>query len=90
MAVAMVAAGLPFMKGAIGIWSGLGTRIAVALALAVSMVGGMDWGANLALRWAGPGHPWQFLIAYAGMTLGMMAGMVFTCALLDGLRRMTR
>ena len=90
MAVAMVAAGLPFMKGAIGIWSGLGTRIAVALALAVFMVGGMDWGANLALRWAGPGHPWQFLIAYAGMTLGMMAGMVFTCALLDGLRRMTR
>lgn len=90
MAVAMVAAGLPFMTGAIRVWSGLGTRISVGVALAVSMVGGMDWGANLALRWAGPGHPWQFLIAYAGMTLGMMAGMVFTCALLDGLRRMSR
>jgi hypothetical protein len=50
------------------------------------MAGGMNWGASMALRWAGPGHPWQFLIAYSGMTGGMMAGMLFACALIEALR----
>jgi len=60
------------------------------VALAVSMAGGMDWGATRALRWAGPGHPGQFLIAYAGMTAGMMAGMLFTCAVSEALRHRIR
>jgi hypothetical protein len=50
------------------------------------MAGGMNWGAALVLRWAGPGHPWQFLIAYGGMTLGMMSGMLFVCAFTEALR----
>jgi heavy metal translocating P-type ATPase len=90
MTLAMVAAGLPFMRGAITAWTGPWTRLAVAVALAVSMAGGMDWGATRALRWAGPGHPGQFLIAYAGMTAGMMAGMLFACGVLDALRRRAR
>ena len=90
MTLAMVAAGLPFMRRAILMWTGFWTRLAVAVALAVSMAGGMDWGATRALRWAGPGHPGQFLIAYAGMTAGMMAGMLFTCGVLEALRRRTR
>ena len=90
MTVAMVAGGLPFMKTAILAWPRAGLRWAVAAALAVSMAGGMDWGATVALRWAGPGHPHQFLIAYAGMSLGMLAGMIFACALVETLRRNLR
>ena len=44
------------------------------------MILGMGWGADLALGWAGPGHPAQFLIALTGMTGGMLCGMFFTCA----------
>lgn len=90
MTLCMVAAGLPSMRGAITAWNGTWARIGVAVALAVSMAGGMDWGATRALRWAGPGHPWQFLVAYLGMTVGMMAGMLFTCGVLEALRRRAR
>jgi len=62
----------------------------LTLGRALSMAGGMDWGATRALRWAGPGHPGQFLIAYAGMTAGMMAGMLFTCGVLEAMRRRVR
>ncbi len=90
MTVAMVAAGLPFMKPAILAWPRAGLRWAVGISLAASMAWGMDWGATVALRWAGPGHPGQFLIAYTGMTLGMLGGMVFACALVETLRRNLR
>jgi len=90
MTLAMVAAGLPFMRSAILAWPGPRARLAVGAALALSMAGGMDWGATRALRWAGPGHPGQFLIAYAGMTAGMMAGMLFTCGVLEAMRRRVR
>ena len=87
MTWAMLATGLPFMRGAILPWPKNSIRIAIATALALSMAGGMNWGASLVLRWAGPGHPWQFLIAYGGMTLGMMSGMLFVCAFTEALRQ---
>jgi hypothetical protein len=55
------------------------------LAAAVGMVAGMGFGAEFVLRWAGPGHPHQFPLALAGMSVGMMAGMVFACALGEAL-----
>ena len=90
MTGAMLAAGLPFMRGAILLWPSNGIRFAITTALALSMAGGMNWGAALVLRWAGPGHPWQFLIAYGGMTLGMMSGMLFVCAFTEALRHHLR
>jgi len=90
MTLGMGVAGLPFMRGAILGWPRTGQRLATALALTVSMAGGMNWGASQALTWAGPGHPWQFLIAYGGMTSGMMAGMLFTCAVSEALRHRIR
>jgi soluble P-type ATPase len=86
MTWAMLAIGLPFMRDAILPWPKNSFRVAIATTLALSMAGGMNWGASLVLRWAGPGHPWQFLIAYGGMTLGMMGAMVFACALTEALR----
>jgi hypothetical protein len=56
-------------------------RFWTGLVSGVGMIVGMAWGASLALRWAGPMHPQQFLIALAGMTLGMLAGMIFACEL---------
>ena len=82
----MLVSGLFFMRGAILPWPKNSIRIVIATALALSMAGGMNWGASLVLRWAGPGHPWQFLIAYGGMTLGMMSGMLFVCAFTEALR----
>jgi hypothetical protein len=90
MTGAMLAAGLPFMRGAILLWPSNGIRFAITTALALSMAGGMNWGAALVLRWAGPRHPWQFLIAYGGMTLGMMSGMLFVCAFTEALRHHLR
>lgn len=90
MTVAMLAAGLPFMRGAILPWPKNSIRAFIAMALALSMAGGMNWGAALVLRWAGPGHPWQFLIAYGGMTLGMLSGMLFVCAFTEALRHHLR
>ena len=90
MTGAMLVSGLFFMRGAILPWPKNSLRIAIATALALSMAGGMNWGASLVLRWAGPGHPWQFLIAYGGMTLGMMSGMLFVCAFTEALRHHLR
>jgi hypothetical protein len=44
------------------------------------MMGGMALGAEAALKWAGPMHPHQFLLAYIGMSAGMALGMTFACA----------
>lgn len=90
MTGAMLVSGLFFMRGAILPWPKNSIRIAIATALALSMAGGMNWGASLVLRWAGPGHPWQFLIAYGGMTAGMMSGMLFVCAFTEALRHHLR
>jgi soluble P-type ATPase len=90
MTGAMLVSGLFFMRGAILPWPKNSIRIAIATALALSMAGGMNWGASLVLRWAGPGHPWQFLIAYGGMTAGMMSGMLFVCAFTEAIRHHLR
>ena len=90
MTGAMLVSGLFFMQGAILPWPKNSIRIVIATALALSMAGGMNWGASLVLRWAGPGHSWQFLIAYGGMTLGMMSGMLFVCAFTEALRHHLR
>lgn len=90
MTGAMLVSGLFFMRGAILPWAKNSIRIAVTTALALSMAGGMNWGASLVLHWAGPGHPWQFLIAYGGMTVGMMSGMLFVCAFTEALRHHLR
>lgn len=81
---------LALHAGAILPWPKNSIRAAIAMALALSMAGGMNWGAALVLRWAGPGHPWQFLIAYGGMTLGMLSGMLFVCAFTEALRHHLR
>src|SRR5260370_30691889 len=54
-------------------------RFWTGLVSGVGMIVGMAWGASLALRWAGPMHPQQFLIALGGMTLRMLAGVIFAC-----------
>jgi heavy metal translocating P-type ATPase len=69
----MLAAPLPARLRAGRLWTGLVSGI--------GMVVGMAWGASLMLRWAGPMHPQQFLLALGGMTLGMLAGMFFACEL---------
>ncbi|MEN9678298.1 MAG: hypothetical protein RIS76_4194 [Verrucomicrobiota bacterium] len=68
-----MATGLTALPGRLGRWPLL------ALA-AAGMILGMGWGADLVLQWAGPGHPRQFLFAFAGMTAGMLTGMFFACA----------
>jgi magnesium-transporting ATPase (P-type) len=69
----MLAVPLPARLRAGRLWTGMVSGI--------GMVAGMAWGASLALRWAGPMHPQQFLLALGGMTLGMLAGMIFACEL---------
>ncbi|MBN8246851.1 MAG: cation-translocating P-type ATPase [Verrucomicrobia bacterium] len=80
MDLGMLAAGLPAMGSAVGALPGRLPRWGLLALSAAGMVLGMGWGAELALRWAGPGHPLQFLIALAGMTAGMLIGMFFACA----------
>jgi heavy metal translocating P-type ATPase len=69
----MLAAPLPSRLRTGRLWTGVVSGI--------GMVAGMAWGASLALRWAGPMHPQQFLLALGGMTFGMLAGMFFACEL---------
>ncbi|MCW5558419.1 MAG: cation-translocating P-type ATPase, partial [Verrucomicrobiae bacterium] len=80
MDVGMLLAGLPAMRPAMGILPGRLPRWGLLALSAAGMVLGMSWGADLILHWAGPGHPHQFLIAFAGMTGGMLIGMFFACA----------
>jgi heavy metal translocating P-type ATPase len=81
MPIGMLATGMPWM------WRGFSratTRLGRWLAatwVGVSMVFGMSWGADFVLKWAGPMHPNQFLLAFGGMTLGMLLFMGFACAL---------
>jgi len=80
MDLGMLAAGLPAMWPAAARLPGRLPRWGLLALSAAGMVLGMAWGANLVLGWAGPGHPAQFLIAFAGMTGGMLVGMFFACA----------
>ena len=83
MHVGMLAGGLPAMAVGNGAWKRRMGRGWVLVLSAVGMVAGMGFGAEVALRWAGPGHPHQFPLALAGMSAGMMAGMIFACAIGD-------
>jgi hypothetical protein len=81
MYVGMVAFGVPPM-----LWSPPSrlnrlSRWIIGLLATAGMILGMSFGASIALKWAGPLHPQQFLIALGGMTLGMLAGMIFFCEL---------
>ncbi|MCI0747172.1 MAG: cation-translocating P-type ATPase [Verrucomicrobia subdivision 3 bacterium] len=87
MYVGMVAFGVPPM-----LWSPPSrlnrlSRWIIGLLATVGMILGMSFGASIALKWAGPLHPQQFLIALGGMTLGMLAGMIFFCELARVLTR---
>ncbi len=83
MYVAMIAAGLPLMWNSLARWSGKAGRWPAAVLVSAGMCLGMGGGAQLVLKLAGPMHPWQFLVAFAGMTGGMLLGMFFACALAE-------
>lgn len=90
MDVGMLLAGLPAMKPAVGLLPGRLPRWGLLALSGVGMVLGMSWGADLALHWAGPGHPHQFLTAFAGMTGGMLIGMFFACAAGEAVQALRR
>ena len=83
MVLGMAAAGLPGMWRSLARWDSRWGRWPAAAGVVLGMAVGMGTGATVALRVAGPMHPWQFLIAFAGMTGGMLAGMFFACTLAE-------
>ena len=80
MYLGMLVGGLPAMMPGIAALGGRLGRTALLGLSALGMILGMSWGADAILRWAGPGHSHQFLLALAGMTVGMLIGMFFACA----------
>lgn len=79
MHVGMLAASLPWMIRELRRFAD-SRPLAVGIALqATAMVFGMSYGADLALKWAGPMNPHQFPLAFTGMSIGMLAGMFFGC-----------
>ncbi len=86
MPLGMLLAGMPGMWGTLSRWDGRWGRITAAGIVAAGMTAGMSGGATLALRIAGPMHPWQFPAVFLGMTVGMLAGMYFACALAEAAR----
>ncbi len=81
MYLGMLALGLPPMLAAPLPDRLRAGRLGTGIVSGIGMVAGMAWGASLALHWAGPMHPQQFLLALGGMTLGMLVGMCFACEL---------
>ena len=86
MHLGMLAGGMPTMWGVLPRWGVRGIRWPSALLAIVGMGWGMNEGADVLLGWVGPGHPWQFVVAWAGMTAGMLLGMTFACALAEAIR----
>ncbi|MFO1460780.1 MAG: cation-translocating P-type ATPase [Verrucomicrobiota bacterium] len=80
MYLGMLVGGLPAMLPGIAALGGRLGRTALLGLSALGMTLGMSSGADAILRWAGPGHPLQFLLALGGMTIGMLIGMFFACA----------
>jgi heavy metal translocating P-type ATPase len=84
------------LGGGAWMWTGLprlgrGQHRWPAWILATSgMIAGMNEGVRIALAMGGPGHPAQFLIAWAGMVTGMSLGMLLGCGAAEALRAMDR
>lgn len=85
MHLGMLAGGLPFMWRDSAYLGSLRARIAAAAAIAIAMLLGMSFGADLILQALGPGHPHQFLAAFGGMTLGMLLAMGLACMAIQSL-----
>lgn len=85
MHVGMLALGLPMMWRELPRIRFLGGRPGGALLVSIAMLWGMSAGADGLLKAFGPLHPHQFLIAFVGMTLGMLVAMIFACATLQAL-----
>jgi hypothetical protein len=85
MHVGMLGFGLPWMWRELPALTHLGGRPGSALVASLAMLFGMSFGADGLLKAFGPLHPHQFLIAYVGMTAGMLAAMDFICALLQAI-----
>ncbi len=86
MHLGMLVGGLPAMWGGLPRWGAGGVRWPSAVLSILGMVVGMNEGADVLLRWAGPGHPAQFVMAWTGMTVGMLVGMTFACGLAEAIR----
>lgn len=86
MHLGMLAGGMPIMWSVLPRWGVRGIRWPSALLAMVGMGWGMNEGADVLLGWVGPGHPWQFVMAWTGMTVGMLLGMTFACALAEAIR----
>jgi heavy metal translocating P-type ATPase len=56
-------------------------RLGVVTLSSLGMVVGMAFGSSLASQWAGPTTSQPFLVALAGMVVGMNLGMLFGCDL---------
>lgn len=56
-------------------------RLPLGLLSAVGMILGMSYGSFLFLKWFGASVSQRFLLSFAGMTVGMLAGMFFCCEL---------
>jgi hypothetical protein len=56
-------------------------RLSKGLLSAIGMVWGMSWGSYIFSHWLGPFFSHAFLLSFAGMTVGMLAGMFFFCEL---------
>ena len=81
MNVGMLLFGLPPM-----LWDGRNLRdglgrLGLGVLSAVGMVYGMSFGHAVFLKWLGADPASRFLVAYAGMTVGMLMGMFFGCEL---------
>jgi hypothetical protein len=79
MYLGMLAGGLPPMLTGLPRLPGRLGRGPLLVLAGVGMTAGMGLGAEVVLRMLGPGHPLQFIGAFAGMTVGMLAGMFFAC-----------
>ena len=81
MYLGMLAFGLPAMLAAPVPERLRSNRIWTVTVAAFGMIAGMAWGGSLAQRLTGASQSPAFLIAFGGMTLGMLAGMIFACEL---------
>jgi len=79
MNAGMLILGLPpMLRGPAKSFRGVG-RAGYGLLASAGMVWGMGYGAFVFTKWLGPWIAQPFLLAFAGMTAGMLLGMFLTC-----------